>query len=66
MACSKLEARGHVLHKTGLWQGYTGISVNMLKKHRKFRRRAWLDSFGCHTYFQKNRPDTYGQPVSKG
>ena len=20
MACSKLEARGHLLHKTGLWQ----------------------------------------------
>ena len=27
MACSKLEARGHLLHKTGLWQWYTGISV---------------------------------------
>ena len=27
MACSKLEARGHLLHKTGLWQWHTGISV---------------------------------------
>ena len=27
MVCSKLEAGGHLLHKTGLWQWYTGISV---------------------------------------
>ena len=38
MSCSKLEARGHLLHKTGLWQWYTGISVSFssLKTRYKF------------------------------
>jgi hypothetical protein len=38
------------------------FTINMLKKHRKFCRRVWFDSFGCKTHFKKNRPDTYETP----
>ena len=36
MACSKLEAMGHLLHKTGLWQWSTGISVPTEYVKQKF------------------------------
>ena len=67
MACNKLEARGHLLHKTGLWQWDNAISVAdqiQSSKDAWFEKGTWLYPFWRWNKFVKNTVWVYREASS--